>query len=114
MFDRNPLGVPRPGTVRYSSHTRSLTVSDIRFVPARPKLASTGLIGFVTCTINDRLQLGGIAVRRTLDGRVVLSFPERGSHGFRLALVRPLDDDARLELEGQIFEELRRQGRLAS
>ena len=89
-------------------------VSSMHFTPAKPKLAGTGLLGWVTCTLNGNIQLGGIALRRTLDGRVVLSFPERTCFGIRHRYVRLLDEDARQELEEQILAELKRQGRLAS
>jgi len=89
-------------------------VSSMHFTPAKPKLAGTGLLGWVTCTVNSTFQLGGIALRRTLDGRIVLSFPERICFGRRHRYVRLLADDDRQNLEEQILAELRRQGRLAS
>jgi hypothetical protein len=65
--------------------------------------AGTGLLGFVTARYGDLL-LDGIAVRRTRDGRVVLSWPSRrDSRGRDHSVVRPCGDDARQALEAAIL-----------
>ncbi len=80
---------------------RALSVTDVRFVPAGCKREETGLLGWVSCSLGDVVLLDGIAVRRTLDGRLTLSFPRgRG----KCQPVRPLDDEARRAFERQIFE----------
>jgi DNA-binding cell septation regulator SpoVG len=66
--------------------------------------ADGGLLGFVAVTFAGALRIDGIAVRRTLDGRVVLSFPERrDASGRRHPIVRPLDAACRAAIEAQIF-----------
>jgi DNA-binding cell septation regulator SpoVG len=65
----------------------------------------SGLIGFVSLFYGD-LVLDGLTVRRTADGRLTLSFPERRDrHGRRHPYVRPLDDDARQRIERVVFGE---------
>jgi DNA-binding cell septation regulator SpoVG len=81
-----------------------LTISGLAFTPARSDQAEAGLLGWVSCVINGKLRLDGITLRRTLDGRLALSFPERGAaDGTRHPIVRPTSDEARREIEDQIF-----------
>ena len=75
-------------------------VSAVRFTPACVGDMRTGLLGFVTCAVGDILRLDGVAVRRTREGRLTLSFP-RG-HG-KYPPVRPLHDEARQALENEIL-----------
>ena len=81
-----------------------LRVADVRLVPANAEDQRTGLVGFVSATLNGRLRLGGLALRRTAAGRCRLSFPVRDDGaGRRWALVRPIDDAARRDIEKQVF-----------
>jgi len=67
----------------------------------------TGLIGFVTCTINSSLQLDGLMLRRTRDGRLTISFPaRRDTAGRQYHFLRPLNDQIRREIEDQILRSL--------
>ncbi|MCC7171370.1 MAG: hypothetical protein IT459_13060 [Planctomycetes bacterium] len=92
-----------------------LVVSDVAFVMASPTLHATGLLGWARFTIDGRLGLDGVAVRRTRGGRLALSFPERvDAHGRAHAFVRPLDPATRLAIEVQVFDVLAKDGRLAS
>lgn len=91
----------------------TLRISNVRFAPAPLPLRSTGLLGWATVTLNDEFDVGYIAVRRTLDGRTVLAFPERRDPGgFSRPIVRPLDQATRDAVTEQVIAELRRQGRL--
>ncbi len=65
--------------------------------PVEPDL---GLHGYVCCRLNGRMGLDGLAVRRTREGRRVLSFPRRRPGRF---LYWPLDDRTRRDLEDQIL-----------
>lgn len=70
----------------------------------------TGLIGYLS-VFYGVLVLDGITLRRTADGRFVLSFPSRADRrGKKHSIVRPVDDDARQaverELLGQLGEQL--------
>jgi DNA-binding cell septation regulator SpoVG len=91
--------------------TETLTISDIRFAPACADLREKGLLGWVCCSLNGELQLDGIAVRRTRDGRYVLSFPARtDSNGVTHDYVRPLSSDVRDAIQVQVIGTLRRRG----
>lgn len=88
-----------------------LRISNVRFVAAPARLARSGLLGWATVALNDGLDLGYIAVRRTLDGRVVLAFPERLDRaGVAHPVVRPLDQAVRDAITEQVVAELKRQG----
>lgn len=84
-----------------------VTISEVRLTEAPFEEARSGLLGWVTCTVNDTLRLDGITLRRTADGRLTLSFPaRRDSTGRQHAIVRPIDDRTRRELERQVFRAL--------
>ena len=81
----------------------SIHVSEVRLVRASVADEQRGLIGWVSLKIGQLL-LDGIAVRRTRDGRLVLSFPERRDlDGRRHPIIRPSDDEARRALEREIL-----------
>jgi hypothetical protein len=82
----------------------------VRFHPADRTHRDRGLCGWVTFEVHG-LEFDGIAVRRTLDHRVVLSYPERvASGGRRHATVRPVHDNARVAIEAQVISYLRERG----
>lgn len=84
-----------------------LEVKGITFTPAGRLERDRGLLGWVSATLDGRLRVDGIAVRRTRRGRLTLSWPCRDDrHGQRHYLLRPIDDVARREIERQIFEAL--------
>lgn len=85
----------------------------LRFQPAPALDVRNGLIGWVTIEL-DSLAIEDVQVRRGRDGRIYLAFPTRlGKHGDRRPLVRPLSNDARIEIERQVIDALRLQGRVA-
>ena len=62
-----------------------------------------GLLGYLTLYVGN-LVVDGVTVRRTATGRLALSFPERrDKKGRAHAIVRPVDDAARREIEAIIF-----------
>lgn len=67
--------------------------------------ARGGLLGYISVFYGN-LILDGLTVRRTADGRLTVSFPERRDRqGRRHPYVRPVDDAARLRIERAIFGE---------
>jgi DNA-binding cell septation regulator SpoVG len=63
----------------------------------------TGLLGFISVFMGDVI-VDGITVRKTADGRITLSFPERRDRlGRRHPIVRPVDDAARRAIEKAIL-----------
>jgi hypothetical protein len=82
-------------------------IRQVSFQAAPEHEVQRGLLGWASFTIDGRLRLDGIAVRRTLDGRVALSFPSRRRGGYRRHFyVRPLDDCTRREIERQVLAAL--------
>jgi hypothetical protein len=82
----------------------AMRISEITFTAARQEDIERGLLGWVSFTVDGNLRLDGVAIRRTVDSRYVLSFPARrdGSRR-RHFFVRPLDDHARCEIERQVL-----------
>ena len=63
----------------------------------------SGLLGFVSVFFGD-VVVDGITVRKTAEGRLTLSFPERRDRlGRRHPIVRPIDNKARLAIEKAVF-----------
>jgi hypothetical protein len=88
----------------------SLPISDIKFTAGSPAERVTGLLGWIGLRYGDLL-LDGLALRRTLDGRLVLSFPRPSRRvGLARQLVGPAGPDVRQQIEAEVFAELRRQG----
>ena len=86
---------------------RKMTISDVRFTSAGHFEVESGLLGWVQCTLNGSLQLDGLMLRRTREGRLTISFPARQDGSNRQHFYfRPLDNDTRLEIEQQIFKAL--------
>ena len=84
-----------------------LRVDDVHMVSARQRDRERGLLGWVSCVLNDSLRVDGIALRRTTDGRLTLSYPaHRDGAGRQHFYVRPLTDVARREIEDQVFAAL--------
>jgi DNA-binding cell septation regulator SpoVG len=97
----------RRGGIRFRApqDEAGLYVSDIRFSPAGTRDAATGLLGWVSFTVNDSLRLDGIAVRRTRAGELRLSFPAPTNRdGRRREVVRPVDASARERIEAAVLE----------
>ena len=84
-----------------------IRISNARLVSATTKERAKGLIGYVSFILNGTLHLDGLALRRTADGRLTLSFPSRrDGTGRQHFFLRPLDDVARREIEHQVFAAL--------
>ena len=89
-----------------------LRISEVRFVAAPPQYETTGLLGWATGVLDGCLGLA-MGVRRTTDGRLVLSFPaRRDADGQVHHLAWPVDQASRDAIEGQVLRELRWQGKL--
>ena len=83
-----------------------MTLRLLGTIRARDDQAARGLLAWLTIE-TDRLVLDGVQLRRTRDGRHVLSWPERrDAKGGKHAVVRPAGDAARVALEDAVFEQL--------
>lgn len=66
----------------------------------------SGLLGYLS-VFYGALILDGIVLRRTAAGHFALSFPARTDRaGRRHAYIRPIDDDARKQIEREILQGL--------
>ncbi len=84
-----------------------IRINNVRFVAADSNAALKGLQGWISCNLNDRIQLDGITLRRSRGGRMILSFPARqDKDGQQHFYIRPLDDTARRVIERQVFQAL--------
>ena len=82
-------------------------ISILAFTSAPAAEQERGLLGWLTLDVYGVLQVDGVALRRTRDERLALSFPTRRDHTGRVrSVVRPMGDEARRALEGQILAEL--------
>ncbi|MCC7172998.1 MAG: hypothetical protein IT459_21290 [Planctomycetes bacterium] len=90
-------------------------VTDIAFTLAPRHAHTRGFLGWARFTLDGRLGLDGVAVRRGANGRLLLSFPERVDGAGRThPIVRPLDDATRCSIEIQVFDALAKDGRLSA
>ena len=84
-----------------------MRITDIRFSSAPPELERTGLCGWIALTLDGRIRVDGLTLRRTATGRLTLSFPaRRDDAGRQHPYVRPLDDEARRDVEEQVLHAL--------
>jgi len=86
---------------------RSIKITNVRFTSADETNVAAGLLGWVSLSLNGTVRLDGIAVRRTRENELTLSFPyRRDSAGRQHHIVRPLDDATHREIERQIIAAL--------
>lgn len=84
-----------------------IEIDHVQFTAAPAVDIEKGLIGYLSCRVNNSLQVNGLVLRRTRTGRPALSFPARTDRcGRQHFYLRPLDETTRLEIERQVFEAL--------
>src|SRR5688572_2413078 len=92
-----------------SPATDSLRVRSIVFTPASPADRELGLIAYVRCIVGNSLQLDGLTVRRTAEGRLMVGFPKRrDAQGRQHSIVNPINAEARAAIEDAILRALGR------
>ena len=85
----------------------SLKVTEVDFMPANAAARATGLLGYARVVLNDWITVEGVTVRRTREGRLVLSFPIRtDQRGARHGVAYPANRLARDSIEGQVIARL--------
>ncbi len=87
-----------------------LCITEFAFTPAPRSLRATGLLGFLRLVLNDTVVIDGITIRRTLQGTIVVSWPEHHRRGASRRVVHPRDEDSRAFIEREILRVLRRRG----
>ncbi len=86
------------------------TVSAVIFSRAHHLDRQRGLRGWTSFLLDDALVVEGVAIRRSRDGVLSLSFPEPVDRkGKRRRPVRPVDEEARLAIERQVLSALARE-----
>ncbi len=80
-----------------------IEIDEVVFTPAGRRDRGIGIEGYARCRLNGCLELDGLTVRRSARGDRIISFPRRPTGRY---LVRPLDDETRLEIQRQILEAL--------
>ena len=94
------------------SARQPLQITDVQLVEADAEHQARGLLGWLTFKVDGVLIFDGFTLRKTREGRLTLSYPAQDdATGRRRPVVRPLDDEARQQIEALIFAELRRLGR---
>jgi len=82
-------------------------ISAVRFRPASSRDQASGLLGYVSFTIGNLWVVDGIAVRRTRDGEMIISYPtRRDSRGREHAYLRPVNREIAKEAERIILREI--------
>ncbi len=88
-----------------------LLISGVRSKRAGKADARRGLEGWISFLVNDAIRIDGATLRRSADGKLFLAFPERrDSRGNAHALAYPVTDEARREIERQVFALLKSEG----
>lgn len=81
-------------------------IHDVHFTPGNDRDVESGLLAFVRLDYGG-LRLDGLTLRRTRDGDLTVSWPERRDrNGRRHAIARPRSDATRQEIENAIFTAL--------
>lgn len=81
-------------------------IHDVRFTPGSDRDVESGLLAFIRLQYGS-LVLDGLTLRRTREGGLSVSWPERRDrNGGRHPIARPRTDAARRELEDAILRAL--------
>jgi len=85
----------------------ALRISDVQFTAAPATEERHGLLGWARFVLADTVVIDSVAVRRTRDHRIVLSFPRRADrHSNAHYDCRPVDDAARASIESLVIAAL--------
>lgn len=87
------------------------TVSDVRFVPAKPELRERGMRGWASCVVDNKWRFDSMSVRRGRDGRYRLAFPTRtDANGVEHPLYLPTEPATTVAIEAAVLAEVRKRG----
>lgn len=90
-----------------------LAITDLAFTPAPGSLRATGLLGWARIVLNNTVVIDGLTIRRTRQGTTVVSWPEPHQRGTARRVVHPCDEGARVFLQREVLDLLRRKGELS-
>lgn len=80
-----------------------ISVSEIQFLPVKPK---DGLFGFVSFVVNQILYCGSVAVYTRLTGGIRLVWPQVENRGIKYPAVYPVDKATAIKIEQQVEEKI--------
>ncbi len=84
-----------------------MTITNITITPSSPADRDAGLLAFVRCSYGD-LELDGIVVRKTTDGRLLVTFPGKARNGCgRRYFITPRSSPVRLLFDKAILAAFR-------
>lgn len=84
-----------------------IRIDEVQLTAANAADRLHGLVGYLQFRINGALLVDGVTLRRTADGRCILSYPERRDRqGRGHALLRPTSDAVRAHIAGQVLRAL--------
>ncbi len=85
----------------------ALYVTHAEVSPAELRDRERGLLGYVQVIVNDMIVLDGLTLRKGVDGRRYLGDPSKGTRsGSRFPYIRPLSEEARQDVQRQVFTAL--------
>lgn len=88
--------------------TPLLLVGNVEFLRARPSDIARGLLGFVSLSLGETVEISNITLRRRPTGELYLAFPTReDKHGVRHSVARILDTDEAEAVTAQVIAILR-------
>lgn len=88
-----------------------MAIAIVEYRAAGSKASDPGLLGLAQIRLGGLILIKCVAVRRTREGRVYLSFPSRELRtGERRHVVRPVDAASRRWIEEQVIAQLRERG----
>lgn len=80
-------------------------ISDVKLTAASATHRERGLLYWARVRFDDRWEINSLTVRRTMAGKVVVTWPtRRDGSGREHPIVRALDDAARTELEVAVLD----------
>ncbi len=77
-----------------------MTVTGLTFTPADAAHQETGLLGWLQVTLGGAVIIDGLALRRTLGGRLALTWPRKANGR---TVVTPANAEARRRIEDAVF-----------
>lgn len=87
-----------------------LSISNLTFTPAEPGRDRPGLMGWVSATVGG-WKIDGLSVRRTREGRTIVTFPSRRDAAGRLhPIAQPIRAEDRKYIRAYILADLRSRG----
>ena len=92
---------------RTTADQSRIHVDEVQLMAATEPDRQRGLAGYLRFRVNGGLLIDGVTLRRTQDGRWVLSYPERRDrHGRSHPILRPASDAVRATIASQVLESL--------